>query len=113
MVREEDQQPLGKRERKAQLLAQNESNFIKKDSQGLLVIDTGSGLPTVTEEQVVSKAYRVVGSFYNMVAQIAPHITPGVVVMAAIAGVCWNNNVSYTNIIILNNHHLNTKYNYY
>ncbi|MCR4443256.1 MAG: hypothetical protein NUV48_14070 [Peptococcaceae bacterium] len=71
------------------VLAQNESNFIKKDSQGLPVIDTGSGLPTVTEDQVVKKAYRVVGSFYNMVAQIAPHITLGVVIIAAIAGIIF------------------------
>lgn len=62
---------------------------IQKDAQGLPVIDTAAGLPTVTEEMAVQKVWRIVGRFYNMAAQIAPHITLGVLVIGVLAGIVF------------------------
>ncbi|NPV89574.1 MAG: hypothetical protein HPY50_02205 [Firmicutes bacterium] len=60
---------------------------IQKDSQGLPVINTGSGLAPVTEDQVIKKTWRIVGRFYNMAAQIAPQITLAAVVVGVMLGI--------------------------
>lgn len=68
-------------------LEQTGDSHIQKDAQGLPVINTGTGLPPVTEDMVVKKVWRMVGRLYNMVAQIAPHITLGVLVIGVLAGI--------------------------